>query len=122
MSYGIDGTSIVTRTDRMLRVWDPATSQPIGSEPPLGILPVSYSPDSRTFVAWSSEKAVRLWDTVTGQPVGPPLELGGRVSLGSPQSLVFSADGRSMVTTSFSKLQKCSVKHSTTLASSSVSY
>ena len=64
--------------DGKIRLWNPATGQPVGS--PLRRTPgngtgVAFSPDSKMLAAYEDGK-IRLWNPATGQPVGSPLLTG----------------------------------------------
>ena len=65
--------------DETVRLWDPATGQPVG-DPLTGhtdrVTAVAFGrlPDGRTLLATGSDDGtVRLWDPATGHPVGDPL-------------------------------------------------
>ena len=63
--------------DGTVRLWDPATGNPVGR--PLtghtgGVNTVVALPGGRTLLAsGGDDHTVRLWDPATGNPVGPPL-------------------------------------------------
>ena len=61
--------------DGTVRLWDPATGQPIG-DPLTGhtgaVTGVAFSPDGHRLATASDDGTVRLWDPTTGQPVGDP--------------------------------------------------
>ncbi|MCM2392747.1 WD40 repeat domain-containing protein, partial [Streptomyces albipurpureus] len=88
--------------DKMVRLWDPATGQPVGQ--PLtdhthAVVGVAFSPDGRLLATTSDDKMVRLWDPATGQPVGQPLT--GHTHW--VRGVAFSPDGRLLATTSVDK-------------------
>ncbi|KAG2340344.1 WD40 repeat-like protein [Suillus weaverae] len=98
VSFSQDGTRIVTGSeDQTVRLWDPATGQPVG-QPWQGhtgsVNSVAFSPDGARVVTGSSDKTVRLWDTAKGQPIGKPWQ--GHI--GSVNSVSFSRDGTRVVT------------------------
>jgi tetratricopeptide (TPR) repeat protein len=85
--------------DKMARLWDAATGQPIG--PPLvhqGLVgAVAFSPDGRKMLTGSFDKMARLWDAATGQPIGPPMSHPSSASFSGPGAW-FSPDGRFLIT------------------------
>ena len=62
--------------DRMVRVWDAVTGQPVG-EPLTGhtdavsAVVVSRTGDREIIVSGSWDHTVRVWNAVTGQPCAP---------------------------------------------------
>jgi WD40 repeat protein len=94
--FSSDGRRVITRSDdRMLRVWDAATGQPI-TAPLKHIGSFSYSafsPDGRRLLTANSEMA-RVWDAASEQPVSPPLKHKGVVYA------AFSPDGQRVFTVS----------------------
>ena len=72
-----DGTRIVSGgEDGVIRVWDAATGQPVGSSltgQSGAVLSVAFSPDGHRIFSGSWDNTVRVWDAATVQPVGSPL-------------------------------------------------
>ena len=58
--------------DGTVRLWNPATGQPVGSPMQTGsrVNGVAFSPDGKLASAGAGG-IVRVWNTVTGQPAGP---------------------------------------------------
>jgi WD40 repeat protein len=79
-------------SDNTVRLWDPATGQPVG-QPLTGhtdkVTSVAFSPDGRRIVSGSVDKTVRVWDANTGKPIGDSL-MGHRDAV---SSVVFSPYG-----------------------------
>jgi WD40 repeat protein len=85
--------------DTRVRLWNPATGQPIG--PPLDghtayVLGMAFSRDGRRLATVGFDARVLLWDVATRQ-AGPPL-LGHR---GGVRSVAFSPDEETVVTGGF---------------------
>ena len=97
----LDGRAVVVSgsADRTVRVWDIASSRPIGR--PLtghtgGVLAVAVArlDDRPVAVSGGADATVRLWDLASGEPVGRPLAgHGGRVRAVTVTQL----DGRAVV-------------------------
>jgi WD40 repeat protein len=74
--YTPDYTRVISAgSDRVLKVWDAATGQPIRTVEghKHWVLSVAVSPDGRRFASASRDKSVRVWDSATGSPMIPPL-------------------------------------------------
>jgi WD40 repeat protein len=97
VDFSPDGKQIVIGdADGRVRLWDLATSRPIGStlQHPRDIGSVVLSPDGKQILIGSSDGTAQLWGAATGQPTGPLLrhEGQGRVKA------AFSPDGKTLVT------------------------
>ncbi len=104
MAFSPDGKTILTVDDeRTTRLWDAATSLPIGK--PLahtdetGI--VTFSPDRKTILTVAEDGTVRLWNATTGLPIGTPM-----VHPSAVRSVVFSPDGKTILTGSVDKMAR----------------
>jgi WD40 repeat protein len=77
------------------RLWDAATSRPVG--PPLRpgglIVAAAFGPDGKSIWTVTYQRTVQSWDPGTGQPLGAPLRLVNVIP-----AAAFSADGRTLVT------------------------
>ncbi len=104
VAFSPDGKKILTGSnDKTARQWDAATGEPLG--PPLahlggGVFSVAFSPDGKTILTGSLDGTARLWDAATGQPIGPPMRQASSTQ-GSRLSVLYTQDGRSLVTSDF---------------------
>jgi WD40 repeat protein len=88
-----DGRSLASADrDAGVKIWDLATGKErtINGEHTSRVLSVAFSPDSRTLASASLDGMVKLWHVATGQ------ELGTLQRRGSPTSVAFSADGKTL--------------------------
>jgi WD40 repeat protein len=90
------GDRIVTGgVDRIARVWDAATGEPV--TPPLthtdAVHAASFSPDGSMVLTAGADGAARVWSARWGEPITPPLKHGDQVL-----DAAFARDGGRMVT------------------------
>lgn len=91
-------------SDGVVQLWDAASGQPRGEpmQHPGPVVTAAFRPDGQVFAAGfallnAEQKMaggeVRLWESATGKSFGSPL-----IQRGPPKSLVFSFDGRMLLT------------------------
>ncbi len=94
-----DGKALaMAGTDNMVRLWNPATGDPIGLSMPhrAAIYGMTFSPDLKTLLTACSDKTTRMWDAAIGSPVGSPLALQWTV-----HSVAFGPDGKTVLGRSY---------------------
>ena len=107
VAFSPDGKLLATAdNDGTVRLWNPATRQPIGSPLPADTGPngrvngLAFSPDGKLLATADRDDkgggTVRLWNAATGQPVGFPLPVDR--TRGSVSGLAFSPDGELLAT------------------------
>ena len=96
--FSPDGKRVVTASNEgMARLWDAATSEPIG-EPMIHkarAYTAEFNSDGTRVVTASTDTTARVWDGITGAPITPPLQHQREV-----KSAKFSPDGSTVLTAS----------------------
>ncbi|OJF10065.1 nSTAND1 domain-containing NTPase [Couchioplanes caeruleus] len=100
VAFSPDGTLLATASyDRTIRLWNPATGQPVG-EPLIGhtgaVTGAAFSPDGTLLATAGSDGTVRLWNPRTGVQTGSPFTGHTEAVTG----LAFSKDGKLLATSS----------------------
>jgi WD40 repeat protein len=98
VAFSPDGTLAAAYGDGYVRLWNPATQQPVGAPLPAdpegsALGGVAFSPNGKLLATGDSDGYVRLWDPATGRSVGArlPADTGPRAGV---DGLAFSPDGR----------------------------
>jgi WD40 repeat protein/class 3 adenylate cyclase len=99
--YSPDGSVVAAGTQEKNHVtlWNAASGQGIGR--PITVRPpgtggaqwISFTPDSKRFVAPGAAGTVGIWEVATGRRVGPPLRI-GNAEVGEA---IFARDGRTLI-------------------------
>ena len=80
--------------DGTIRLWNPATRQPIGApirDDAQGVASVEFSPDGKMLAAGAEDGTIRLWNPATRQPIGAPIRDDAD---DGDASVAFSPDGK----------------------------
>ncbi|MET8054833.1 hypothetical protein ABZU75_45415 [Streptosporangium sp. NPDC005286] len=98
-----DGRSLATACyAQALRLWDPATGEPLKAPPTPDLVDVALGPGGHLLATSDTEGVVRLWDWLTHEPVGTPMAGHSIDNLGMSETMIaFHPDGHLLATTDF---------------------
>jgi WD40 repeat protein/serine/threonine protein kinase len=94
LALSSNGQIILTASDKVARIWNVETGQPLGPVIPQPSNGALLSPDGGTVLTWALDnRAVQLWDAHTGQALGPPLTERIYAAAFSPDGRMFATGG-----------------------------
>ncbi len=99
VAFSPDGKLLADADAHMVRLWNPATGQAVGSPLPAdtstgnGVYGVAFSPDGKLLASADGDGTVRLWNPATGRAVGAPLQADIGTNYGVNE-VAFSPDGK----------------------------
>jgi WD40 repeat protein/tRNA A-37 threonylcarbamoyl transferase component Bud32 len=96
VAFSPDGKAVLAGGEEGARLWDAATSQPLGPllPHPGGTGAVAFSGDGKTVLTVGWGDTVRRWDALTSRPLGPLVRLPGVFSW---RTLAFHPDGKTLL-------------------------
>jgi len=99
LAFSPNGKLLASSNNKIIRLWDVASNQPLGV-PFVGhtdsVMGIAFSPNGEILASASIDNTIRLWNVATRQPLGGPLT--GHTD--KVINVIFSPDGKTLAATS----------------------